>query len=256
MFESGWQETLSAPTAGDHIVQAYQDKAFLCEAVARYVGAGFAAGEASVLIARPEHLADFEHALSASGVDTILARTQGRLVLLDAEETLAKFMVDGMPSWEAFFATVGRVMAGFQRRYPMVRAYGEMVDVLWQQGEREAALALEGFWNRLASQYDFALFCAYFVDPLDAGQYGGALECVCRAHTHVIPARDYARFDETVARASDEVLDRPLSQMLLSLAHEQAPATHMPLGQATLLWLHKNMPLTAEKVFAKARALR
>jgi hypothetical protein len=256
MYASSWQETLKTPAPGDHIVQAWQDKAFLCEAVAQYVAAGLEAGEAAVIIARPEHRSEFERALRKSGVDTQLAQTQGRLVLADAEETLGKFMRGGAPQWEAFHSSVGGIIASLKASSPMVRAYGEMVDVLWQRGERRAALSLEEFWNRLAHQHSFSLFCAYFMDPLDDSAYGGALECVCRLHTHLIPAKDYARFDEAIAKASEEVLDRPLSQMLLSLAAAQQPPTRMPLGQATLLWLQKNMPLTAEKVLAQARALR
>ncbi|HEX2566209.1 MAG TPA: MEDS domain-containing protein [Burkholderiales bacterium] len=255
MHASHWQETLKTPAAGDHIVQVYQDEAFLCEAVAHYVGAGLKAGEAAVIIARAEHLRLFGRALGASGAAPESAAAQGRLVLLDAAETLSRFMRNGAPQREAFDACVGSLIAGLRAKYAKVRAYGEMVDLLWQDGERDAALQLEELWNQLAHRQDFSLFCAYFMDPLDAGAYGGgALECVCRAHTHLIPARDYERFDEAVAKASEAVLDRPLSQMLLSVASMRPPKTRMPLGQATLLWLQKNMPLTAEKVLARARA--
>jgi hypothetical protein len=92
------------------------------------------------------------------------------------------------------------------------------------------------------------------MDNLDAGAYHGPLECVCKVHTHLIPARDYARFNDTVVEAAEAVLDNPLSQMLLSLAERHRPQTAMPQGQATLLWLQRNMPRTAEKVLAQVRA--
>jgi hypothetical protein len=135
-----------------------------------------------------------------------------------------------------------------------VRAYGEMVDVLWQRGERDAAIRLEEFWNDLARLQTFSLLCAYCIDHLDPQAYAGPLECVCRVHTHLIPAPDYGRFNQAVIEASEKVLAAPLAQMLLSLAGSSKPSTGMPAGQATLLWLKRNMPRTADKVLAEVRA--
>jgi hypothetical protein len=42
--------------------------------------------------------------------------------------------------------------------------------------------------------------------------------------------------------------------MLLSLAERHRSRTGMPQGQATLLWLQRNMPRTAEKVLAQVRS--
>src|SRR5207253_8969405 len=95
---------------------------------------------------------------------------------------------------------------------------------------------------------------AYGIDTLEAGSYGAALDAVCRCHTHLIPTRDYARFNDAVSDASKEVLDQPLAQMLLRLAASHRPHTEMPLGQAALIWLKQNMPRTADKVLDEARA--
>ena len=246
-----WRELLARPTTSDHIVQVYQDEGFLVEAVTRYVLAGLQEGEAAILIVTPAHRAAFETALSASGAD---ASARGQLVFLDAEGTLATFMRDGMPEWTAFHSAVGGRIAALRLEYPAVRAYGEMVDVLWQGGSRDAAVRLEEQWNELMQLQTFSLFCAYAMDNLDAGAYGGPLECVCHVHTHLIPARDYQRFDEAVAQATRDALDEPLARTLLSLAGSSAHGADMPLGQAVLLWLRKNMPHTASKVLAGVRA--
>jgi hypothetical protein len=135
-----------------------------------------------------------------------------------------------------------------------VRAYGEMVDVLWQRGERDAAIRLEEFWNDLARLQTFCLLCAYYIDHLDPAAYAGPLECVCKVHTHLIPTPNYRLFNHAVLEASEKVLNRPLSNMLLSLSASSKPSTEMPDGQATLLWLKRNMPRTADKVLAEVRA--
>jgi hypothetical protein len=251
---TNWPELVRHPAAGDHIVQVYQDEAFLADAVAEYIGHGLAQGEAAVVIAAPAHIEAFKRKLASDGRSPAAALDRGQLRLLDAEATLARFTPGGRLDWTQFHALVGGLIAELRLQYPAVRAYGEMVDVLWQRGERDAAIRLEEFWNDLARLQTFSLFCAYYLDNLDAGAYGGPLESVCKAHTHLIPARDYASFNDSVSKASKAVLDQPLAQMLMSLAANHRPATQMPLGQATLLWLRQNMPRTAERVLAQLRA--
>ena len=177
-----WNEVLREPSHGDHIVQTYQDPAFLAEAVAEYLGTGLRRGEAAIIIARPQHSEAFLAKLAGAG-------EPGQLVVLDAEQTLARFMVDGMPQWNAFREVIGGLIAQVRLQYPAVRAYGEMVDILWQQGKRDAAIRLEEYWNELTRLQTFSLFCAYAMDALDPKAYAG-LESVCKAHTHFIPTRD------------------------------------------------------------------
>jgi len=236
-------------------VQVYQDELFLCEVVSEYVGTGLRRGEGVVLIATPSHRAAFMQQFEDNGLSARDALQQGQLVLLDAEETLGKFTPGGMPDWQTFHALIGGAIAELRLQYPNVRAYGEMVDVLWQRGERDAAIRLEEFWNDLARLQTFSLLCAYFMDNLDASAYAGPLECVCKVHTHLIPARNYDIFNDAVVEASEKVLDQPLARMLLALSAHSKPDTKMPDGQATLLWLKRNMPRTADKVLAQVRSI-
>lgn len=249
-----WPELLQRPTAGDHFVQVYQDRAFLCEAVAEYVGTGLKQDEGAILIARPAHVAAFKQHLAQAGLSPEKAMRRAQLVLLDADQTLAKFTPGGMPDWQTFHALIGGAIAEMRLRFPQVRAYGEMVDVLWQRGERNAAIRLEEFWNDLGKLQTFSLLCAYCIDNLDPRAYAGPLECICRVHTHLIPTPDYSLFNQAVREASEKVFDAPLSQMLHSLASSSKPPAAMPDGQATLLWLKRNMPRAADRVLAEVRA--
>ena len=248
-----WQEVLRSPQSGDHIVQVYQDRDFLATAVAEYVGTGLQRGEAAIVIARPGHAQTFMDALGSLHVDVVDAMSRGQLVMLDAGATLARFLKDGQPQWTPFHELVGGAIAQARLQFPAVRAYGEMVDILWQRGDRDAAIRLEEFWNELANLQTFSLFCAYHLDNLDSRTYAG-LECICKLHNHLIPARDYDKFDNAVARASEKVLEQPLARMLLSMSAADRPNTRMPLGQVILLWLQRNMPMTAERVLAEVRA--
>lgn len=249
---SNWQEVLRAPQDGDHIVQVYQDKDFLATAVAEFVGTGLQRGEAAILFCRPEHAQAFMDRLGAMRVDVVEAMGRRQLQLLDAETTLLRFLKDGQPQWTPFHEVIGGAIAEARLRFPVVRAYGEMVDILWQRGAHDAAIRLEEFWNELATLQTFSLFCAYYLDNLDSRTYAD-LECICKVHNHLIPARDYERFDSSVAQASEKVLEQPLARMLLSLSAADRPSAKMPLGQAILLWLKRNMPMTAERVLSEVR---
>lgn len=253
---SDWRSTLKNPALGDHIVQVYQDEEFLAEAVCEYAATGLRGGEGVIVIATPAHCAAFRRQLEALGVFPQEAVERGQLLMLDASDTLASFTRNGAADWTMFHETIGGAIAKMRLQYRSVRAYGEMVDLLWQAGRKDEAIRLEEFWNELAKLQTFALFCAYYMDNLDARSYGGPLECVCKVHTHLIPARDYERLNDAVSAASRKVLEGSLANMLLSLTASRRPATQMPLGQATLLWLQENMPRTAEKVLAEVRARR
>src|SRR5262245_7180993 len=252
--DATWPELLREPAAGDHFVQIWDDEEFLCEAAAEYIGTGLRRREAAIVVARPSHQAAFVERMEADGVAARAALRRGQLVLLDAGEALARFTPGGMPDWQSFHELAGGLIAKLRLRYPAVRVFGEMVDVLWQSGQRAAAMRLEEFWTDLARLQTFSLLCAYRMDNLDAAAYRGPLECVCKGHTHLIPTRDYHGFNDVVTKASEEVLDNPLAQMLLSLSERHRPETAMPQGQATLIWLQHNMPRTAEKVLAQVRA--
>jgi KaiC/GvpD/RAD55 family RecA-like ATPase len=136
---------LSRPVEPNHIVQFYEDEGFLYDAVARFLGAGLNAGEPLVVIATEPHRQGFSQRLKSNGFDVEGVCATGQLTWLDAAETLSQFMVGSMPDWELFEALMNRVLeksaaGGPPRR---VRAYGEMVELLWRGGNPHAAICLE-----------------------------------------------------------------------------------------------------------------
>ena len=157
-------------------MQNWEDEADLAETVGCYLRRRTAQGEAALVVARPAHFELFKRQLPQARA----AGRSGQLRYFDAEDTMAKFMRDGMPDWKLFHAAVGGLIAELRLQYPAVRVYGEMVDVLWQRGEREAAIRLEEFWNDLAQLQTFSLFCAYQLDDRDSLTYGGSFQCVCQ----------------------------------------------------------------------------
>jgi hypothetical protein len=88
---------MSDPEPFEHFVQFYEADQPLSDSLASFIGDGLAAGEAGIVVATPEHRADLERRLRATGIDLDAARAAGAYVALDADETLSRIMVDGMP---------------------------------------------------------------------------------------------------------------------------------------------------------------
>ena len=250
---SSWREPLACPAACDHIAQLYQDDAFLSEAVCHFVAAGLRRDEGVLVVPTSAHWAGFRARLESAGVDVEECQRLGQLVVIEAEHALSWVMTEGMPDWMAFRKLLGGLIERLRQDYGAVRAFGEMVDLLSRDGNREATVCLEEFWSKLIKFHGISLLCAYHLDPLDAAAYRGPLEDICRTHTHLIPARDYELLNVAVAEASNRVLDASLVGMLRTLAHIDLPHTKMPFGQAVLLWLRKNMPLTADRVLSHVK---
>lgn len=192
--------TLTDMADDEHFVQFYECDDYLADSVAGYAAAALRADDAAVIIATPTHHSAIDVRLAAAGIDVPRRVAAAQYVSLDAAETLDQFMHDGTVDPARFRATVGRTVADLKRRHKRVRAFGEMVAILWHQGNREGAIDLEHCWNDLRREQTFSLFCAYpmraFPDRADAVP----LAAVCTCHSRVIPAEGYAALTTTDQR--------------------------------------------------------
>jgi hypothetical protein len=168
-----------------HAVRFYEDDSSLCRIVSGFVSEGLTANQPALIIATAPHLAGILQNLTEAGVDVDALQRAGDLLLADAREALSDFMVNGQPDAELFRASataaLSRLCRG--RENCTIRAYGEMVDLLWKDGMSTAAIRVEMLWNRLANTHDFSLLCGYAMGNFykDAN-----IEDVCRHHTHVV----------------------------------------------------------------------
>jgi hypothetical protein len=190
---------LHSETSGHfHAVRFYENKASLCRTVADFLGEGVALGQPGLVIATPAHRDAVLAELRSRQVDIERLRTGGGLLLLDAREVLADFIVDGMPDPTLFKthipAAIERLCHGRTDR--TIRAYGEMVDVLWQDGLTTAAIRLEMLWNQLAMTHDFSLLCAYAIGSFykDVG-----MREICEQHSHVLAAESALKHQTATA---------------------------------------------------------
>jgi signal transduction histidine kinase len=180
-------------------VQFYDSEAYLAAAVSDFLAAGLRSGQPVLAIATPDHREAFTLRLKSKGLDVDRATQSGQLTMLDAGETLLSFMADSVPDAHRFQRALGDVLAKSVcgTNHSVTRAYGEMVDVLWKEGNVEGAIRVEQLWNELAATHSFSLLCAYGMGNFQKEAHSPGFEAICRQHEHVIPTERYTQ-------ASDE----------------------------------------------------
>jgi CheY-like chemotaxis protein len=161
-----------ATSPGVHSMQFYRSDQELAVDVAGFLAPSMQSGGAAIIIATGEHWQLVESELAAAGCDPAVVRASGALRVLDARETLDSFLRHGRVDEQRFSEVVGPVVLGAERLSPRIRAYGEMVDLLWQAGEVSIAVTLEQCWNRLLATARCDLHCAYATPTTDTHRAG------------------------------------------------------------------------------------
>jgi hypothetical protein len=245
---------LDHPDAEGHIVQLYgKDDRLLTRNVSRYLAEGLRRGDGLLVIATPEHSGSLARLLRE---DRAYAKAvlEGRLVFLDAQATLDRLMVDGQPDADLFESVVGEALRGVQERagHTGIRAYGEMVGLLWKAGRYPAAVQLEGYWNGLLESSDIRLFCAYPIDIFGEEFQVDTVDAVLCAHTHLIPLD--AALETALNRAMDEVLGERMADLRGLIKANYRPSWGIvPKSEAIILWLRNNLPGSAAEILELAR---
>jgi hypothetical protein len=239
-----------------HMVQLYRDGDEIAATVAELFSEGLAAGEPAIAIATDQHLALFAARLRDHGWNPVELQERGMLLLADAEATLSSLLVDGAPSPVKFEEIIGGLVARASEEAggARVRAYGEMVDLLWQRRDPEGAVTLEELWNDLGTCMEFSLLCGYRIDIFDRTAQVTFLPQVCRTHSRVLSGDNAERIDHAVNTALTETLGRTDAEKVYTLVAAQVRAEAVPPAQLALMWVSAHMPRTAEHVLAAARA--
>jgi MEDS: MEthanogen/methylotroph, DcmR Sensory domain len=172
---------LGVRPAPNHTCEFFGDDTHLVTSVAAALRPGFALRQAVIVIATPAHLAALDTLLDPFG-RLGSAKTSGRYLLLDADLTLRRLSTAGRPDRRKFEEVVGAPLADALARYGGVRAYGEMVSLLWMRGQHEAALELEELWNELIGSHPIALLCGYAAKAFPDGASSDPAMRVSRLH--------------------------------------------------------------------------
>ena len=162
-------------------MQLYQDDDFYGEAITHFAAEGLVRGESIILVATGPHWDNISRRLEHRGFDTAGLFRQGQLTLLDADATLPKFMAGGLPDGGIFKPlarqTIAKARAG--GKFPRVRWWGEMVNVLYVEGNMPGSNRLEQFFDEVAHEENIAIFCSFLMDKFDPAIYDEAFGHVC-----------------------------------------------------------------------------
>jgi hypothetical protein len=181
-------------TAAIHSVYFYDTEEALIQRLVGIVSSALNSGNAALMVVTPEHAQQLTQFLSSRLFRTVEDMT--RLTVVDAEATLQKFMVDGMPGPKRFFTAIKGLIdeasIPAEQTGGKLTVFGEMVAVLWGRGEKEAALALEQLWNEALQENRFFLHCAYPRSQFLYEKDPSGLISICEQHTHTFGDLDAA----------------------------------------------------------------
>jgi len=185
----------------DHLVEFYETESFLVSTVSEFLAPALRGGDSALVVATRPHRRAFQLALEGSGIDVNRAVLEGRYLAVDAAEVLSCIMVDGKPDEVLFRHTIGTVMDSAGQGGRQIRVYGEMVALLWENGNVGSALALEDLWNDLGGTTTFVLLCAYPMRAFDHETSAVPFRRICDQHTRVIPSEGYSLIADPVERS-------------------------------------------------------
>jgi DcmR-like sensory protein len=170
----------------DHLLHIYDDDASFLDQVQGFISDGLEGDESVIVIATASHRNALAHRLALAGIDVEEAIRDKRYIPLSAQDTLEKFMVRGSPDEERFNETIMGVVDQARTRGRKVRAFGEMVALLWARGLFSATLRLEQLWNQLAHSEELLVFCAYPTGD-ELSRAPPPFDDICAEHSRVIP---------------------------------------------------------------------
>ena len=148
-------------TPCEHLVQIYDDHDVFLDTLAGFAGGGLRAGDGVIIIATDIHLTALASRLVESGTDIEAARQRDQYIPMDAEKLLSRLVFRGWPDDYLFKQSVTELLSRARRGGRRVRAFGEMVALLWARGQNAATVRLERLWQGVCLNEGLSLFCAY-----------------------------------------------------------------------------------------------
>jgi hypothetical protein len=253
---ASWQELLEAPAPSSHIAQIYDSDDFVAGAVGYFAAEGLRRGEAVFLTGTPEHLRAIRRTLDSKGLDSEAALRHGQLTVTDVRHAIDAAMGHGRLDAAGFQAAAADALtrATDDARYTGVRWWGEITNVLHQQGHTDAGLRAEDLGGTLAREHGVRIFCSFLCDRFDPRSYDDVLTELCCKHSHVIPAEDYVRHRLAVNRAIAEVIGEVKGPLLQSLLSWKGLSCELPSSQALLFWVREALPEHFHDILARVKS--
>ena len=193
--------------ASDHIVQFFDSRESLADSVAAFLAEGCRQGERLLVVATKGNWLAIAAALRTGG-HALSDGSEASLTLVDAEAALARFMRRGLPDSVLFHRTIGAIVRKLAGSSAGFRIYGEMAELLTEDGNFHAAQRLEELWNELAVRHLFVLLCGFSSAHFTTRETREALLGICASHSdvhrqHLDPVAEWLLDDERLLTDGD-----------------------------------------------------
>jgi DNA-binding NarL/FixJ family response regulator len=175
------------PQEHHHDAAFHAEEASLVDQYQHFAETALARGSALIFVSSESRRLELQQRLRGRGFATDRLIAEGRCVLLDDEDVLARFMVDGAIDAAAFrAAALPLVVAAQAKSRGRVAAAGDAAGRLFSRGLVDDALRLEQLWDGLSRELHFELLCGYSADvPRLSGLDYAHFQSVCSAHSLV-----------------------------------------------------------------------
>jgi len=142
-----WESTKTSVFWGeiapcDHVVQIYEDHDCFLSTLEEFIVSGLLADEGVVIIATDVHLRALRERLQKRGLSADVLAGADQYFQIEARLALDEFMVNNWPDEGLFEAWINSIIKRAKRNRKKVRAFGEMVALLWADGKNGATVQL------------------------------------------------------------------------------------------------------------------
>lgn len=168
----------------NHQIEFYQSEQLLYRSVMKFVMEGLKNAEAVIVVSSNSHEQALKLALERQIHSNKLSLENGQLTFINADEFLSKMSVKNSINAAYFHSVLGESVKQARARFGSVRAYGEMVDLLWKRGDIEATIQLENEWAVLLSHHPLTLLCGYHLEDFEKVDHSHPMLEICKMHSH------------------------------------------------------------------------
>lgn len=190
----------------EHVVQLFDTPDSLANVVSAFLNEGWRAGDSLLVVAKPSHWTRVSDRLERRGCPVNQVIRDGGLTVMDAATTLAQVSRYGASDRALFLDKIGGLVGRLvsESSSGRVRIYGEMVELLAEEGDLRGAQVLEGLWNELGERQPLTLLCGYSAAHFAASDTMPALHAICAAHSRVQKNTSDLLGNWLVGRESDQ----------------------------------------------------
>jgi DcmR-like sensory protein len=170
-----------------HCVHFFEPSQFPTEPIANFLEQGLRQGEAALLLSSLDHASVLGEKVEEAGWNVLDLRAAGLWDVTDVDEMLRAFKA-GTSITAIVERYIDATLRPAQQRSPSkrIRIYGELEDALLSRlGNAEAALTVERYGNRLASEGAAKIYCGYSTNSFPDASFARPFIKLCHLHDRV-----------------------------------------------------------------------